>query len=129
MRIVGEGIFNLTGQDLSNEELSVLDKGLKYAPIQNLNKFNTYIRIRKYVRKITIKKALLSNPLTRDISTSSDKRMIQHSSLRNKSLFNPHVHDNQHIKVFKNLVLKDQDQLKIKKVKDPIHKRHTIIDR
>lgn len=44
------------------EVLGVLDKGLKYAPIKNLNKFDTYIGIQKYVRKIKIKKNILSNP-------------------------------------------------------------------
>lgn len=109
---MGEGIFILSGQELTKEELAVLDKGLKYAPIQNLNKFDTYIGIRKYVRKICIKKAILSNPQMKRNDGLTTQSIIQHSSLRNKSLFNPQIHDKQHIEVFKDLVLKDLDQLK-----------------
>lgn len=31
-RPVGEGVFNLSGVELTRMELSVLDKGLKFAP-------------------------------------------------------------------------------------------------
>lgn len=54
-RVIGEGVFNLSGKELTTEEMAVLDKGLKHAPIKNLNKFDTYIGIQKYMRKINIK--------------------------------------------------------------------------
>lgn len=40
-RSVGEGVFNLSGKEITTEELAMLDKGLKHAPIKNLNKFDT----------------------------------------------------------------------------------------
>lgn len=89
MHVIVEGIFILSGQDLSKEELAVLDKGLTYAPTQNLNTFDTYIGICKYIRKINIKKAILSNPQTRETTLPPDTSMVQHTSLRNKSFFNP----------------------------------------
>lgn len=38
---------------------------------------------------------------------------IMHSNLRNKSLFNPQVHNNEHIEVFGRMVVQELDQLKI----------------
>lgn len=44
---------------------------------------------------------------------------IEHSQLRNKSLFNPQVHNNEHINVFNKIVIRDIEKLKIKRMKDP----------
>lgn len=73
------------------------------------------------MRKINIKKSILSNSQTRVNKLCSGSNVIEHSSLQNKSLYNPQIHDNQHIEVFKKLVLQDLDQLKIKNIQDPIH--------
>lgn len=87
----------------------MLDKGLKHAPIKNLNKFYTYTGIQKYIRKINIKKYIMNNPY-RSANTT-----------QNNSLYNPQVSDNQHIDVFKKLVLQYLESLKLKKMLDPIH--------
>lgn len=49
---IGTGIYNLSDINFNKEEIRVLDKGLKYAPIKNLNKFDTYVHIQKYVRTL-----------------------------------------------------------------------------
>lgn len=46
---------------------------------------------------------------------------IQHSYLRNSSVYNPQVSDNQFIDVFKKSVLQDLDTLKLKTASNPIH--------
>lgn len=43
-RIVGEGIYNISGVELT------LDKGLKYAPKQNLNTFELYLDIYEKIK-------------------------------------------------------------------------------
>lgn len=51
----GDGIFNLSSKTLSDLEISLLNKGFKFAPPKKLNKFQTYIDVHRYVRKINIK--------------------------------------------------------------------------
>ena len=112
--MIGTGIFNLSGVDLTEDEIRVLDKGLKFAPVRNLNKFETYVSVQKYIRNLNLKKYFLSNPVIKNnIAVTS-----HHSTLRNKSVFNPQYTDTKHLDVFRNLVCKDLDSLRIKKVKD-----------
>lgn len=106
--------------------MAVLDKGLKHAPKSNLNKFNTYIGIQKYIRKINIKKYMMNNLWKPGNSRIEITQPEVHSTLRNASLFNPQITNNQNVEVFKNLVLQDIDQIKIKKAADPIHIRNGI---
>lgn len=69
-------MFNLSGKDLAKEELQVLDKGLKYAPKRNFDKFQTYIGLQKYVRKLNIKKYILGNPMTYTRTTQTNEENI-----------------------------------------------------
>lgn len=112
---VGAGIFNISGQELDKEELKVLDRGLKYAPVKNLNKFDTFIQIHKYIRTLNQKKYFLSKPDTRPAITEHD----HHSSLKNRSVFNPNNSDNKYVEVFKSMVLEDIDKLKYRKQNNP----------
>lgn len=88
-RPVGEGIFNLSGVKLTRMEMAVLDKGLKFAPKRNLNKFGKYSALiyRKYTRKLNIQKYMMNRP------PSSIRIAIQGntiwSQVRNKSYFYP----------------------------------------
>lgn len=113
----GEGIFNLSGKPLTQEEIGVLDKGLKYAPVKNLDKFETYIQIQKYVRTLNIKKYIASNPFKKRAPVENSD--VVHSSLRNKSIFNPPVNNNKHVDVFKKAVFQELKDLKIKKSVGP----------
>lgn len=56
------GIFNISGQELNNEEIRVLDKSLKYAPVKNPNKFDTSVQIQKCMRTLNQNKYFLSKP-------------------------------------------------------------------
>lgn len=67
---LGTGIYNINGTDLSEDELKVLDKGLKFAPVWNFNKFQTYIILQKFIRTLNIKKYFLSKPGERSAQTS-----------------------------------------------------------
>ena len=70
---------------------------------------------------MNIKKYFLGNPIKYGSSTLTPTNPIQHSTLRNNSVFNPQVSNNPNIEVFKKLVLQDLDGLKLKKASDPIH--------
>ncbi|XP_075462922.1 uncharacterized protein LOC142498599 [Ascaphus truei] len=48
-------VINISGEDLTTAELSLLRKGLKYAPTMDFDLFNTAIDVHKFVRKLTLK--------------------------------------------------------------------------
>lgn len=70
------------------------------------------------MRKLNIQKYLAGNP-PRVNTVVPTHQEIAHSSLRNKSIFNPPIKDNKHIDVFKKIVLDEVKDLKIKKREDP----------
>lgn len=100
---------------MSESEIRVLDRGLKFAPVQNMNKFDTYVNIHKFVRNVNMKKYFLSNP-SRPVTTTGGF----HSTLRNKSTFNPLNTDNKYLEVFKNMLFNDLDKMKVRKAVDPL---------
>lgn len=51
-----EEIYNLTGVEFNNQELEVLQQGLKFAPNKDVDKFDLFIDIEKHIRKCNIKK-------------------------------------------------------------------------
>lgn len=57
------GIFNFSGVELTEDEQRFLSRGLKYAPPRRLSKFYTFVDVQKYIRKINIKRYLISNPI------------------------------------------------------------------
>lgn len=123
----GEGIFNLSGQPLTHEEIGVLDKGLKYAPTKNLHKFYTYIGIQKYVRRLNIKKYFTSNTAKSNKMAQKKRSYIEPCKIN--QFINPPPKDNKHIDVLKQLVSKDLKDLKIQKKEKPKHKKwHSKID-
>lgn len=80
-----------------------------------------YIDIQKYTRKLNIKKYLLSRPPSTLNKGVELGRGVQHSDLRNKSLFNPPSTNNEHIEVFKKMVIKDLEQLKFSRISESQH--------
>lgn len=46
-RTLGKGIFNLSDVTFTEEEMNILDLGLKFAPEKSLDKFETYIDLKK----------------------------------------------------------------------------------
>lgn len=102
------GLFNLTNLEFSESELEVLSQGLKFAPNKNINKFNLFIDIEKYIRKLNIRKHFSghkTNPTTKETEDP-----FVHSSLKNNSVFNPKKGSNQYIEVFRNMV---QDEVRL----------------
>lgn len=89
-------MVNLSGKSITTEELAVLDKGLKHAPVKNLNTFNTY-------RDTKLCKKNMSNHFKPQNRLLNDQTLSQHSTLRNNSVYNPQVTNNQHIEVFKKI--------------------------
>lgn len=79
--------------------------------------FDVYVDIQKYVRKLNKKKKYMMYKPAGN-STLIRTNDYLHTTLKNKSLFNPTVSDNGHIEVFKKLVTQDiQKMEKRKKVK------------
>lgn len=68
--------------------------------------------VQKYIRKVNIKRYFLSQATTTSLIETDG---VRHSGLRNASLFNPPGFMPPSISVFKELVLKDLDKLKIRK--------------
>ncbi|XP_075460474.1 uncharacterized protein LOC142497064 isoform X2 [Ascaphus truei] len=49
-------VINLSGVDLTFEQLSLLNKGLGFAPVQDFQLFQTVIDLQRFTRKLTLKK-------------------------------------------------------------------------
>uniref|UniRef100_A0A8C5Q1A3 Reverse transcriptase domain-containing protein n=1 Tax=Leptobrachium leishanense TaxID=445787 RepID=A0A8C5Q1A3_9ANUR len=106
------GIFNLSHRVLSDTEVKVLNKGLKFAPTNNLDKFNVYIDLQRFKRKLSLKFFFLKNPIERDIRQNLGPTL--HTPLKNPSKFyTRHVVSNE-IKVFKNLIMNDIEKMSLK---------------
>lgn len=76
--LTSDGIFNLSSVTLSDPEKSLLNKGLKFAPPRGLDKFQTYIDIHKFVRRVNIKRYMASNPIS---NTGTSSKEYRHSGL------------------------------------------------
>lgn len=107
------GIYNLSKVTLTQKETNILNAGLK-CTTKPMNKFNIYIDIHKYVRKLNIKKKILSNNFNLRTKKTVETVGID-SGLKNRSLFNPPQPANHQVEVFKQLVLKDLNRLEPKK--------------
>lgn len=88
----------MSGKDLSREEILTLDKGIKFAPKKGLNKFKTYVGVQKFIRKLNIKKYYALNPVEKTVINN------KFTSLRNNSVFNPHVANNKYVDLFKKIL-------------------------
>lgn len=94
----------------------VLDKGLKFVPLKSLDKFQTYMDVHKFVRKLYIKRYLTVNPIT-SISNQSNSGYL-HSGLANASLFNPPGVLAPSLNVFRDVILRDLESLKVNKARN-----------
>lgn len=100
------GIYNLTNVELTKKGMNILNSDLKCAVKKSINKFDVYIDIHKCIRKINMKKYFLGKRTNTDSRVGIPTIGIE-SGLRNKSSFNPLQSSNQHVEVFKQLVLRD----------------------
>ena len=73
----------------------------------------------KSIRKLNIKRYMLSNPIAQTQPIATDFR---HTGLSNASLYNPPGGTAPSIKVFRDIVLRDLDRLPIKKTQS----NHTL---
>lgn len=83
-----------------------------------MNKFEVYIDTHKFVRTLNMKKYFLSHPVNITNRIFDTLNRID-SGLKNKSIFNPQNSNNHFIEVFKNMVLKDIEELAPKKRVNP----------
>lgn len=59
--MLDEGIYNFSNVELNENKIKVLDSGLQYAPQCNNNKFNVYMDLQEYIRKLNNKKYFIIN--------------------------------------------------------------------
>lgn len=98
--ITCEGVFNLSGEELTKSDKLTLNQGLKYAPRKPLNTFQIFLDVQKYTRKLSIKRYFLTNPIMRNY-TQAEKENLGGMGLRNASLFNPHGKPASRVKITK----------------------------
>lgn len=99
-------MFNISGEELTRSETLTLNQGLTYAPRKPLNKFQMFLDMQKYIRKLSIKRYFLSNPNIRNHSQTGSQ-ISKGTGLKNASLFNPPGKLAPNLVVFKDLVLQD----------------------
>lgn len=118
--------------------MKLLDKGIKYARPNTFNKFESYMDVHKFTRKLNIKRFFHNQHTSNQPSnTSTTVVEFKHSGLKNNSLFNPPGNSGA-IDVFKNLVLADLEKIKVKnsnvskkeqKIVNKIQKRKDLVVR
>lgn len=113
---MGKGIINLSGVELAGEEMITLDKGLKFVPPRNISKFQTFIDVHKYTRKLNVKRYFLSKPVSYQPTETST---VVHSGLANVSLFRPPGNISPNIAIFRDLVIKTWKKMRFKKKEVP----------
>ncbi|XP_063820331.1 zinc finger MYM-type protein 1-like [Pseudophryne corroboree] len=102
--VKGIKIFNISSHVLTENGKKVLEKGLKYAPAIPINKFETFVNIHKFIRKLCIKKLFLSKESVEELGNIE---MTDHTPFKPKSVFYPaHVKGN-FIDTFCQLVQED----------------------
>uniref|UniRef100_A0A8C5MP67 Reverse transcriptase domain-containing protein n=1 Tax=Leptobrachium leishanense TaxID=445787 RepID=A0A8C5MP67_9ANUR len=106
------GIFNLSNKNLTKIEISVLNKGLKFAPTNSVDKFGMYIDLQRFKRKLSLKKYFLKQPAERGILQNCTSMV--HTNLKNKSKFFPRHMISDEIKVFEKLVMGDIERMSTK---------------
>lgn len=55
LQIEDNPVINLSSQILSEEQISVLSKGLGFAPFKNFNMFSTLLDINRFAKRRTLK--------------------------------------------------------------------------
>lgn len=106
-------MYNLS-KKLTKAETTILDNGLKFLPPQKCNKFQTYMYINKYTSKLNVKIYLLTNLFKNNRINPMD---IQNANLSNTSLFNPQGGLAPLIGVFRDVLLRDLDNIRVQKFK------------
>uniref|UniRef100_A0A8C5MHD2 Reverse transcriptase domain-containing protein n=1 Tax=Leptobrachium leishanense TaxID=445787 RepID=A0A8C5MHD2_9ANUR len=102
------GIFNLTDTPLTDIEVKVLQKGMKYAPTKHMNLFDMYIDLQKFKKNLCLKKYFLKNPINRP----STFQFYHHTNLKEKSTFFPKSLISQEINTFEEMIMTDLSKLK-----------------
>lgn len=86
--------------------MKILDLGLKYAPEKSIDKFETYIDLKKFMRKLNLKKLFAINN-----SKTKEEPLYVQTTLKNNSTFNPPTSGNQSLGAFQKMVEDDLRKL------------------
>uniref|UniRef100_A0A8C5Q3U3 Reverse transcriptase domain-containing protein n=1 Tax=Leptobrachium leishanense TaxID=445787 RepID=A0A8C5Q3U3_9ANUR len=116
------GIYNLSTKVLTEAQIKVLKKGLKYAPTRNIDKFETYVDLQNFKKNLCLKKYFLRNPLAR----TAPIEIYQHTKLKEKSNFYPRSMLSNEINAFEQVVLKEIEGLKWSKNSSNLTKREYL---
>lgn len=77
-----------------------------------MNKFDVFVDVQKYIRKLSIKRHFLSKAADRNFISYHDTSYV-HTNLRNASTFNPPLANNNKVNLFRDLVLKELEEKKL----------------
>uniref|UniRef100_A0A8C5M9D4 Reverse transcriptase domain-containing protein n=1 Tax=Leptobrachium leishanense TaxID=445787 RepID=A0A8C5M9D4_9ANUR len=98
------GIINLSGHNLTQGQIGVLSKGLKYVPKQQGDTFNTFVDLQKFKRKLCLKRFFAKKPLERIITSTNQ---YVHTTLKEKSQFYPRYMISKEIDTFDQMIQRD----------------------
>lgn len=110
----------LSNVALTHKETNILHLGLKCGLKRPISKFDVFVDVHKYMRKLNIKKYFL-NKNANLVGISGSTSVAVDRGLHNKLLFNPPNMVNQHLEMYKELVLRDLDHITPKKNVNPRH--------
>lgn len=89
----------------------MLDLGLKFAPDKALDKFEAYIDLQKFMRKLNLKKHFA---ISTESSIKDTPEYIQ-TNLKNNSTYNPKTPGSQCLTAFKKMVEEEKEGKKKEK--------------
>uniref|UniRef100_A0A8C5QN04 GIY-YIG domain-containing protein n=1 Tax=Leptobrachium leishanense TaxID=445787 RepID=A0A8C5QN04_9ANUR len=120
LRELQAGIFNLSNVDLDESEISLLNKGLKFAPTKEPNDFALFLDLQRFLRKLSIKKFFYKKeesfkPEAPSIAETDIQEVLPHTKFKRKSTFFPTWEKVNNIKVFGDMLEEEFREINIKK--------------
>uniref|UniRef100_A0A8C5LVT7 Reverse transcriptase domain-containing protein n=1 Tax=Leptobrachium leishanense TaxID=445787 RepID=A0A8C5LVT7_9ANUR len=103
---------------LTKDEIGALNKGLKFAPSTKIDKFHMFIDLKKFQRKMCLKKFFLKNPIERTVTHSQ----FVHSGLKEGSSFFPRNMISEEMRIFEYMVMADVNKIYTQKVQPNLTK-------
>uniref|UniRef100_A0A8C5M2E7 Reverse transcriptase domain-containing protein n=1 Tax=Leptobrachium leishanense TaxID=445787 RepID=A0A8C5M2E7_9ANUR len=116
--ICTNGIFNLSSRVLNEHETKALGKGLKFAPSAKVDKFGVFVDLKKFQRKMCLKKFFLKNPTEREVISSE----FTHSGLKEGSSFFPRNMISEEMRIFEYMVMADINRIHSRKLQSNLTK-------
>ncbi|CAH2295943.1 Hypothetical predicted protein, partial [Pelobates cultripes] len=105
------GIFNLSQKELTKPQMSLLAKGLKFAPTKPIDKFSVYLDLNRFKRKLCLKNFFFKHPVTYNPIGIYESDII-HTDLKENSIFFPRHFIFEEMTTFEKMVMSDINKIK-----------------